>query len=267
MIDFLFVFIFGLFIGSFLNCVSCRIFLEEDFVLKNSYCPHCSHKLSAADLVPVFSFLLLKGKCRYCEEKISWQYPLAELATGIVFLLIYWYLGFSLLGLFTGYEIWNLIYLWIAFSLLVIAFIYDAKHYIIPDKITFSGIIISLVWIIFSYHSGAISSNQFIGHINIALLSSLFFFFLWLFSKGKAMGFGDVKLVFFLGLLLGFSKMIVALFFAFTVGAAIGLLLISSGDKKIKSQVPFGPFLIAGTLFALLLGNQAIDWYWSLGVR
>jgi leader peptidase (prepilin peptidase)/N-methyltransferase len=267
MIDFLFVLIIGLFVGSFLNCVACRIFLEEDFVLKNSHCPNCNHRLNAVDLVPVFSYLLLKGKCRYCSEKISWQYPLAELGTGIVFVLIYWHLGFNLLEYFTGYQIWNLIYLWIVFSLLIIAFIYDAKHYIIPDKVTFAGIIISLIWIAFSLYSGAYNMDQVLSSIYAALFSSLFFFFLWLFSKGKAMGFGDVKLVFFLGLILGVPNMIVALFFAFTVGAAMGLVLISSGDKQMKSQVPFGPFLIAGVLFALILGSQTIDWYWSLGVR
>jgi prepilin signal peptidase PulO-like enzyme (type II secretory pathway) len=192
---------------------------------------------------------------------------LAELATGIVFTLIYWHLGFNLLEYFTGYEIWNLLYLWIAFSLLAIAFIYDAKHYIIPDKITFSGIVISIVWLAFSFFNGSMDGATLLGSIYAAFLSSLFFFFLWLFSRGKAMGFGDVKLVFFLGLLLGFPKMVVALFFAFTVGAGIGLLLISSGGKKMRSQVPFGPFLIAGALFALLYGTQTIDWYWSLGVR
>ncbi|MDD4409058.1 MAG: prepilin peptidase [Candidatus Pacebacteria bacterium] len=267
MIDFIFVFTIGLFIGSFINCVSCRIFLEEDFVLKNSHCPNCNHKLSAMDLVPVFSFLLLKGKCRYCKEKISWQYPLAEIATGLIFVLIYSHLGFNLLEYFSGYQVWNLIYLWIAFSLLIIAFIYDAKHYIIPDKVTFLGIVISSVWIIFSLYNNSITPEMGVGYVYSAFFSSLFFFSIWLFSRGRAMGFGDVKLVFFLGLLLGYPNMLVALFFAFTVGAGIGLIMISSGGKKMKSQVPFGPFLIAGALFALMCGSQAIDWYWSLGVR
>jgi leader peptidase (prepilin peptidase)/N-methyltransferase len=267
MIDFIFVFIIGLFIGSFLNCVSCRIFLEEDFVIKNSYCPNCNHKLSAIDLVPVFSFLLLKGKCRYCNDKISWQYPLAELATGIVFVLIYAHLGFNLLGFFTGYQIWNLIYLLSVFSFLVIAFIYDAKHFIIPDKVTISGIVVSLIWIAFSFFTGNYQGEQILSTIYSAVGASLFFFFLWLFSKGRAMGFGDVKLAFLLGLILGFPNIIVALFFAFTVGAVMGLLFIISGEKKMESQVPFGPFLILGTLFALILGSQAVAWYWSIGVK
>jgi prepilin signal peptidase PulO-like enzyme (type II secretory pathway) len=187
--------------------------------------------------------------------------------TGVVFTLIYWHLGFNLLEYFTGYQIWNLFYLLIAFSLLMIAFIYDTKHYIIPDKVTFSGIVVSIVWIIFSFYTGHFKSGEVIGFFYSALFSSIFFFFLWLFSKGKAMGFGDVKLVFFLGLILGFPNILPALFFAFTVGAALGLMMISKGEKKMKSQVPFGPFLIAGTLFALLCGSQAIDWYWSLCVK
>ncbi|MFA6251910.1 MAG: prepilin peptidase [Candidatus Paceibacterota bacterium] len=267
MIDIIFVFAFGLFIGSFLNCIACRIFLEEDFVLKNSYCPNCKHKLSALDLVPVFSFLLLKGKCRYCKDKISWQYPLVEIATALVFALIYNYLGFNLFGFFNGYQLWNLIYLWVIFSLLIIAFLYDARHYLIPDRITFSGIVVSLCWIAFSFYFKTFNAGDVLSFIYSSVFASLFFFCLWFFSKGKAMGFGDVKLVFLMGLILGFPNIIVALFFAFALGAIIGLILIMRGSKKMKSQVPFGPYLIAGTLFALLYGPQAINWYWSLSLR
>jgi len=267
MIDIIFVFILGLFIGSFLNCVSCRIFLEEDFVSKNSYCPNCKHKLSALDLVSVFSFLLLRGKCRYCKDKISWQYPLVELGTGLVFAAIYSYLGFSLMGSFSGYQLWNLIYLLVVFSLLIIAFIYDAKHYLIPDRITFSGIIVSLCWIAFSFYSKIITTGDVLSIIYSGVFASLFFFCLWFFSRGKAMGFGDVKLAFLMGLILGFPNIIVALFFAFMTGAIVGVVLIAKAAKKMKSQVPFGPYLIAGTLFALLYGPQAINWYWSLSVR
>lgn len=267
MIDFIFVFIIGLFIGSFLNCVSCRIFLEEDFIVKKSYCPNCQHKLSALDLVPVFSFLLLKGKCRYCQNKISWQYPLAELGTGFVFLIIYYSLGFNLFESFTGYQIWNLFYLWIIFSLLIVAFIYDAKHYIIPDRITFFGILISLCWIGFSFYQNIFTTEIVLSSLYSGIFASFFFFCLWLFSQKKAMGFGDVKLVFLIGLILGFPNIIVALFFAFLSGAVIGLLLVLRGEKKLKSQVPFGPYLIAGTLFALIYGPQVINWYWSLSLR
>ncbi|MCK9578479.1 prepilin peptidase [bacterium] len=267
MIDIIFVFILGLFIGSFLNCVACRIFLEEDFVLKNSYCPNCKHKLSALDLVPVFSFLSLRGKCRYCKDKISWQYPMVELGTGIVFALIYYYLGFSLLGNFSGYQIWNLFYLWIVFSLLIIAFVYDARHYLIPDRITFSGIIVSFLWIGFSFYSKILTAGEVLGFVYSGVFAALFFFCLWFFSRGKAMGFGDVKLVFLMGLVLGFPNIIVALFFAFMTGAVVGIILIIRGAKKMKSQVPFGPYLIVGTLFALLYGPQVINWYWSLSLR
>ncbi|MDD5639577.1 MAG: prepilin peptidase [Candidatus Pacebacteria bacterium] len=267
MIDFIFVFILGLLVGSFLNCISCRIFLEEDFVIKNSYCPNCKHKLSALDLIPVFSFLLLKGKCKYCKDKISWQYPLTEIGTGLVFTAIYWSLGFNLLESFTGYQIWNLIYYWTIFSFLIIAFIYDARHYIIPDRITLSGIIISLCWIGFSYYSNALSLENVLPIIYSGVFASLFFFCLWFFSQGKAMGFGDVKLVFLLGIILGFPNIIVALFFAFTSGALIGILLILRGEKKMKSQVPFGPYLIAGALFALIYGSNVVNWYWSLSLK
>ncbi|MCK9393557.1 MAG: prepilin peptidase [Candidatus Paceibacterota bacterium] len=267
MIDFIFVFVLGLFIGSFLNCVSCRVFLEEDFVIKNSYCPNCKHRLSALELIPVFSFLLLGGRCSHCKNKISWQYPLVEIATGLVFVAIYWSLGFNLLGTFTSYQVWSLIYYWTIFSFLIIAFIYDARHYIIPDRITFFGTIISLGWIAFSFYSNILSMENILPIIYSGVFASLFFFCLWFFSRGKAMGFGDVKLVFLLGLILGFPNIIVALFFAFTLGAFIGILLIAKGEKKMKSQVPFGPYLIAGTLFALIYGSDIVNWYWSFSLK
>jgi leader peptidase (prepilin peptidase)/N-methyltransferase len=255
MAEILLVFIFGLVIGSFLNCAIYRIYKEESFVSGHSYCPHCKHDLGARDLVPLFSFAFLKGRCRYCKAPISWQYPLVELATGLLF--VFSYLVFSPDYLAT-------IFWWIIFSLFIVIFVFDYKYCLIPDEATYSAIVLSSLWIAFSYFSGAVSEMQVLSSFLAALGSALFFFLLWFFSKGRAMGFGDVKLAFLLGLLMGFPKAIVGIFLSFLLGAIIGLILIGMRKKGMKSEIPFGPFLIAGTLIAVFYGEQIINWYLSL---
>ncbi|PIZ87448.1 MAG: prepilin peptidase, partial [Candidatus Nealsonbacteria bacterium CG_4_10_14_0_2_um_filter_40_15] len=126
------VFIFGLIAGSFLNCVIYRLEQGQSFLKGRSYCPLCKHTLSWQDLVPVLSFLFLRGKCRYCRQKISLQYPLVELATGILFVLIF---------LFA----FNFLYYLIMGCFLIIIFVYDLKHYIIPDSVIYPAILISVI--------------------------------------------------------------------------------------------------------------------------
>ncbi len=140
MLESLLIFIFGLILGSFLNCLLWRMYKGEGFVSGSSYCPSCRHDLSFWDLFPLFSFLFLKGKCRYCKSKISYQYPLVELAVGALFLFVY---------LQTGITI-EMFFLWIIMFLFVAIFVYDFKYYIIPDSFILIGIVTSFLWIIFS---------------------------------------------------------------------------------------------------------------------
>jgi len=259
-IIYLIVFIFGTFIGSFLNCIIYRIENNLSFLKGRSFCPYCKHKLGFFDLFPVFSFIFLKAKCRYCGKKISIQYPLVEIITGLLFLLIlnfqFGYLEFSILNLLTSIKF---LYLLIASSLLLILFIYDLKHYIIPDKVIYLLIGITFFYQLI-YNFQAINSN-FWPFLLSAFGAAGFFFLIWLFSKGKCMGFGDVNLAFFMGLFLGWPNILVAMFSAFFIGAIIGIGLIVLGKKKLKSQVPFGPFLITGTFLALFWGQNLINWY------
>ena len=265
----LFVFLFGLFVGSFLNCVIYRLALPNFSFWKNlgglknrSFCPKCRHKLNWYDLVPVFSFLILRGKCRYCGEKISWQYPLVELATAILFTLIFNFSAFG--GPTAGWQFYlNLIttlYLFIIASLLIIIFVYDLKHYIIPDKVLFPAILLVLIFN-FSPYGRSPEGGQF--SILSALGAAGFFLLIFLISRGTWLGFGDVKLVFLMGLILGFPNILAALFLAFFFGAIIGIGLIIFGKKKLKSEIPFGPFLITGTFIAMLWGKELITWYLS----
>jgi len=240
---YLLVFISGLAIGSFLNCVIYRLEVGKSFLKGRSYCPNCRHQLSWQDLIPVFSFLFLHGECRYCKKSISWQYPLVEIATAILFVMAAYFSFPDFLA--TGY--WLLVT-----SLLVVIFIFDLKHFIIPDGAVYSAIALSCVW--------ALASGQIFNAVS-AIGAALFFLAIFLLSRGRWMGFGDVKLSFFMGLFLGFPNISAALFLAFLIGAIMGVCLILFGKKKFSSEVPFGPFLIAGTFLALFFGEKLINWY------
>ncbi len=294
------IFIFGLIIGSFLNCymyrrlpaesqrhsggpasisLSASLGGEQEKSLKGrSFCPHCKHKLSWLDLFPVFSFLFLRGKCRYCRKKISWQYPIVELMTGLLFLLIFNYQLsiFNKLSIINFQNLINLAFLFYIFSSLIIIFVYDLKHYLIPDKVLFPAIIIAatykfLVNLSFS-HWNLIenlklkieNSASILNFILAVFIASGFFFIIWLVSGGKWMGFGDVKLAILLGLVLGFPNILTGLFLAFLFGAIIGVVLMALKKKELNSKIPFGPFLIAGTFMAILWGQQLMQWYLNL---
>ena len=259
----IFIFLLGLSVGSFLNCVIYRMELQENmpagpgrkavsFLRGKSFCPKCKKQLKWQDLFPVFSFLFLRGKCRYCKKSISWQYPIIEISTGLIFLLI---LNFKFL-IFNQFEVFqflNLVFLFYIASALIVIFVYDLKHYIIPDKVLFPAIGIALVY--------NLLTSYFINSLLAVLIASGFFLAIFLISKGRWMGFGDVKLAVLMGLLLGIPNILAALFLAFFFGAIIGLILIVFKGKNLKSEIPFGPFLITGTFLALLWGEQIINWY------
>lgn len=251
------IFIFGLVVGSFLNCVIYRLEINQSFLSGRSYCPNCKHKLGFFDLIPVFSFVFLKGRCRYCRQRISLQYPLVEITTGILFLLI----GLQFLN---GSMVLWLILLYLLFitPFFIIIFFYDLKHYIIPDRVVFTALLVSSIWylvagIFFDFYT----KYQILNTILAAFGASTFFFIIVLISRGKWMGIGDIKLAFLMGIFLGFPKILVALFSAFFFGAIIGIGLIILKKKDIKSEIPFGPFLVAGTLLSLFLGQKIINWY------
>ena len=229
-------------VGSFLNCVIYRLEKEKSFLKGRSYCPRCKHKLGFLDLVPVLSFFMLRGRCRYCKEKISWQYPMVEISTAAIFLLIF---NFQ-------FSIFN----FILACFLIVIFVYDLKHYVIPDKVIYPAIGVALVY--------DFLRSDFLGKSDLlisALGAAAFFLAIVLISRGKWMGVGDIKLAFLMGLILGYPNILVALFLAFLIGAIIGVGLMVFGKKTMKSEVPFGPFLVGGTLIALFFGKEIINWY------
>ncbi len=264
MIDFNFLisvtlFLFGLAVGSFLNCYLYR--LKEGLTIKgNSFCPRCKHKIGPEDLVPVFSYLALRGRCRHCKKKISIQYPIVELLTGIVFFLTFSFYG--PVGL-SGYLFLALILF--IFSCLIAILVYDLKYYIIPNQLIYSAMGASLLLVAFySFTSG--DHYTLLLHLASAAISFLFFFSIYWLTKEKGIGFGDVRYAFFLGLFLGFPDFLVALFLSFTGGAIIGVILIAIGVKGRKEMIPFGPFLVAATFVTFFLGDLIIDWYINLAL-
>jgi len=272
------IFIFGLLIGSFLNAVIYRLHSGESIIKKRSHCPKCGHILAWHELIPVVSFVVQKRRCRACGEKISWQYPGVEIVTGLLFLLIFNFQFSNFQSIFesSNFQLPTFLYLVIISSLLIVIFVYDLKHYLIPDKIIYPAIGLVFVYRVFEFlrfENWSLIENWNLKIENLeiiliplvsAIIASAFFAAIFFVSRGRAMGFGDVKLAFFMGLFLGWPNILVALFLAFVLGGIIGVGLILSGKKTMHSQVPFGPFLIAGTFSAFLWGKEIISWYMNL---
>jgi len=245
------IFLLGLIVGSFLNCVIYRLEENKSFLKGRSYCPHCKHILNWQDLIPLLSFLFLKGRCRYCQKPISLQYPLVELVTGLLFVSFFIF-HFSF-------------FIFLIACFLIIIFVYDLRHYIIPDKIIYPAILVSGIWyLVSSIFLGLYTKYEILNTIYSAFGAAAFFLLIVLISRGKWMGVGDIKLAFLMGLVLSPPKILVALFLAFFIGAIIGMGLIISGKKTLKSEVPFGPFLVTGTFIALFFGEKIIQWYLNL---
>ena len=249
------IFIFGLSVGSFLNVVICRLETKEPIISSRSHCPYCGTILKWFDLIPVLSFLIQKGRCRYCGKRISWQYPLVEIATGLLFLQI--------INLNTE-NIINIFYLLLITCFLIIIFVYDLKHYLIPDKIVYPAVLVSGIWYLVSGIFIRDTKYEILNTILAAFLAAGFFLLLVLISKGKWMGLGDVKLAFLMGLILSWPNILLALYLAFFFGAIIGLILVIFGRKTIKSQIPFGPFLSGATILVMLVNQYLNNWFQNL---
>lgn len=254
-----FLFLFGLIVGSFLNVLIYRLENKKRKSLRGrSFCPHCEEKITWHDNIPVISWLILRGKCRDCKKKISIQYPLVELATGLVF-LAFGLLNYESVSL-GMVNIVNLVF-WLFFAAcLMIIFVYDLKHQIIPDEIIYSLLAVGLLFV--GINSFVVMDYKYlIDHLASGLLAGGFFFFLAAVSKGKWMGGGDIKLAAFMGLVLGWQGVLIALYIAFILGAIVGIFAILMKERKLGSKIPFGPFLITGTFVSLIFSKQIISFY------
>lgn len=248
-IEIILIFILGLIVGSFSNVCIYRIPRNESIIYPASHCPKCRSNISPKDNIPLLSFILLKGKCRNCKSKISIQYPIVELLTGLIYLIIYQTYSLS---------IQSLIYIILSSALVIIAFI-DLNKQIVPDVISLPGILIGFIISFFvpyiSYINSALGVVVGGGIIlTIGMAGSVIF-------KKEAMGGGDVKLAAMIGAFLGWRYIIVSLFLGFFLGALAGIILIISKIKSREDTVPFGPFIVLGYFITLLWGEKIISWY------
>lgn len=238
------LFAFGCCIGSFLNVVIDRIPHKISIVKGRSYCDRCHHTLVWYDLIPVLSFLFLQRRCRYCHTLLSWQYPLVEIATGILFVLSYLLMGISFEKI--GLQFVIVICIFSAFFALSLM---DMKYGILSDKLLLFSLIFSMILLFFQ-------PSSLFPHIITAFVSFGVFFLLFFFTKGKGIGFGDVKLSFVMGLLLGYPSIILAYYLAFLTGGLIALILVLAKKKKlVGGTIAFGPFLLLGTYISWYFGN------------
>ena len=249
----IFVFLLGLIVGSFVNVLILRTWKREEIVSKPSYCYNCQQQLKWFDLIPLVSFFALKGKCRSCKIKISWQYPLVELATGLLFVGI---VNKFLISFTPILVILTFIYLALAVLLLAM-FVFDWKHLVIPDKFLYPALFLSLAIVFINFVN--------IGNHLLSGVTAAGFFALLVFgSKGQAMGSGDIYLAAIMGLLLGFPDIVTALILAFFAGSLVGLWQIIIHRKSFKTQIPFGPFLIGSLILVIFLGEIITGLYLQL---
>ena len=255
-------FIYGACIGSFLNVVILRL-PEGKRLNGRSHCPGCGHNLAWWELLPLLSFLALKGKCSSCGKKISSQYFIIELLTAALFMLSLMYLRPASPAIYI-----LLLKYWLSISVLIVVFLVDFRHYLILDGVIFPGMVgaavLNLVLdIVLRVPFLSVHSN-FFGGIVGALAASSPFFLLWYFSRGRFMGFGDVKLALLLGLILGYPQVLVCLFLAVILGGAVSVVLLLATNKTLKSQIPFGTFLSLAAIFCLFYGGSLLHWYLAI---
>lgn len=244
-------FLLGLFVGSFLGVLVDRIPKEKQVLTGRSECEFCHKKLEWYELIPLISYVLQRGKCRVCEHKLSIFYPTIEISTGVLF-------GVTLLFVSNqGLTAYSLLFFLFIASVLIVIFFTDLKYGIIPNKIVFPSILITFVWVI--THERYLILN----HLSTALFSSMFLaliaYIYYLVRKKESLGGGDIKMAFLMGLFLGFPDVVTAFYIAFLTGAAYSLILILWGRLKLKDAIPFGPFLVFGTLVTFFLGEQILS--------
>ncbi len=268
-IFFIFVFAFGLIIGSFLNCLIWRLHKAET-VLGRSYCPHCQHQLAWYDNVPVLSFALLRGRCRYCRKPISWQYPLVEMVTGVLFLTAFilelskiQLTGDNFQSFPWGQASFQLVRDWFVIAVMMVIFIYDLRWYLILDKVTFPSMAIVILFNLFLEFglSGGEAVLSWRNWLISGIIGGSFFLLQFIATKGKGIGGGDLRLGLLMGLILGWQGLVVALFVAYFSGSIIGLSLIMAGKKQWGSKLPFGVFLAPATIVALFWGQPIWQWF------
>ncbi|MBT5807717.1 prepilin peptidase [Candidatus Uhrbacteria bacterium] len=242
------VFIIGTLIGSFLNVTIFRVHDDRSVVKGRSKCMKCEEAIDVKDLVPVLSYLNLRGRCRKCKSVISWQYPVIEIVTGLLFVAAWMASGMGLMFVRDAIFV----------SYLIIIFVYDLRHMMILDKFTVPAMII------------AVLLNLWLGYIPAwsilagGLVLAGFFYIQFAISKGGWVGGGDIRMGALMGFMLGLEHGLVALFIAYLLGAVVSVGLMLFGKAGRKTPIPFGTFLTVSTVVVLFCGGGIVEWYLGL---
>jgi leader peptidase (prepilin peptidase)/N-methyltransferase len=250
-LEYLFIFVLGIVIGSFLNVCIYRIPIEESIVFPPSHCTNCKHELKPLDLIPIFSYICLGGRCRYCKKKISPRYPAIEALNGILYLLIYLKFGLALITL--KYCIFISI-------LIVIGMIDYDTQFIFTSTTIFGGIMAGVFIIIQGtvYKSGILNSLLG-GLIGFGIIGLIVFL-------TKGMGEGDIEMAAVCGLFLGVKGILLGLFLSIIIGGLIGVIILLLKFKKAKEKISFGPFIAIGSIISMLWGVEILRSYFSFFV-
>jgi len=239
----------GAIVGSFLNVCILRLPKEESIITPGSHCPHCNHPIKFYDNIPLISYLLLRGKCRYCKRSISAQYPLVEGITAIGSLLLFLKYGLS----------WSYLFYFSFVAALIVITVIDLYHQIIPDVISIPWIGVGLLGALIIPHITFFNSllGILLGGGSLFVVATLY---QWLFKR-EGMGGGDVKLLAMIGAFLGWESVILTILLSSLIGSITGIIIIALKGKDFKYAIPFGPFLSLGAVIALFYKNEIISWY------
>lgn len=242
----------GLIVGSYLNVLIHRIPRRKSTILPRSSCPYCQGPIRALDNIPVVSFLLLQGRCRYCKAPISWRYPFVESLTSVLFVLSFWQFGLHP----------RLAHALLFCSLMVLLAGIDLEHFLLPDKITLSGLIMGLALQFWRPMPGILDAvvGALVGAGILILVINY-----WYWWRGEeGMGMGDVNMLALIGAFLGWQGVLTTLVLATISGAVVGISMLLLGRLGLRSRLPFGVFLALGGLLTLFLGDSLVAYYSGL---
>lgn len=244
--------LFGLVIGSFLNVCIYRLPRGESIVWPTSRCPACSRPIAWYDNIPLLSYVILLGRCRACRAPIPWRYPLVEAANGLGYGILVGSFGVSWVSAFYG----------VLLSALIVVTGTDLSHRIIPNVITYPGIVLGLIGSLVVLPAGIVNSV-----LGVLVGGGLLWFLAWvspyIFGK-EGMGLGDVKLIAMVGAFLGWKPVLLTILIGSLVGSIVGGSLIAMNRLSRRQYIPFGPFLALGAVLSLLFHEPLLAWYWGL---
>jgi leader peptidase (prepilin peptidase)/N-methyltransferase len=244
----------GLAVGSFLNVCIDRLPQNKSIAYPPSHCEACQHKLAAKDLIPVFSYLRLRGRCRYCQASIPRKLLWVELATAVIFALLYWHYGLSAeLGVLAFYA-----------CLFIIIFVIDLERSLILNKVVYPAMVVALLLSLYPWPWLSESIGMRVAYAALGGTAGFAIFLLIALVSRGGMGWGDVKLAALIGLATGFPMVFVTIIMAAILGGIVAVVLLATRRRGRREMIPFGPFLAVAAMVTLLWGSSILSWYLGL---